>query len=173
MVIAALESLDWIDEEHLTWDQVAEVRKDEESIVALKRMLHWLDAEMAGKPVSYVADEIQLRLSEYESATKKHGIRLARGAFGTFLDVKLWNTLLGTIVGGKIEPNHGALVGFLAGIALQGCRVAFETINLHLETKAKLDENPMAFIHYVNNKGIIDEKSTNNPMNPSGGSGVS
>jgi len=168
MVIAALESLEWIDEAQLNWEQVAEVRKDKESVIALKRMLHWLDSQMAGKPVSFVADEIQLRLSEYENATNKHGIKLARGAFGTFLDVKLWNSLLGTIVGGKIEPNQGALIGFLAGIALQGCRVVFETLNLHLESKTKLDENPIAYVHHVKSKGIIVEKSTNNPMDRRG-----
>ncbi len=160
MVITALESLDWIDEAQLTWEQVCEVRQDPQSVVALKRMLHWLDAEMAGKPVSFVADEIQLRQAQYEKAAKKHGIKLVRGAFGTFLDVKLWNSLLGTIVGGKIDPNHGALIGFLAGIALQGCRVVFETLNLHFESKAKLLEDPVAYIHHVKNKATGDNKST-------------
>ncbi len=173
MVIAALESLEWIDETHLTWEQVAEVRKDTQSVLALKRMLHWLDSQMAGKPVSFVADEIQLRLTEYENATRKHGIKLVKGAFGTFLDVKLWNSLLGTIVGGKIDPNHGALIGFLAGVALQGCRVVFETLNLHLESKAKLDENPVAYIHHLKNRSLSEIKSTNNPMDRSGGSAAS
>jgi len=157
MVIAALESLEWIDENHLTWDQVLEVRKDKDSVFALKRMLHWLDAEMAGKPVSFVADEIQLRLSEYENATNKHGIKLVRGAFGTFLDVKLWNSLLGTLVGAKIEPNQGALIGFLTGLALQGCRVVFETMDLHFESSTKLRDNPIAYVHQVKSKGVEDE----------------
>ena len=156
MVIAALESLEWIDEMQLTWEQVVEVRKDRPSVKALKRMLHWLDSQMAGKPVSFVADEIQTRLTEYESATSKHGIMLARGAFGTFLDVKLWNSLLGTIVGGRIDPSHGALIGFLTAIALHGCRVVYETFELHVEAKGKLDENPVAYVHHVKNKATGD-----------------
>jgi hypothetical protein len=81
--------------------------------------------------------------------------------------------VLGTIVGGKIEPNHGALIGFLAGIALQGCRVVFETLNLHLESKTKLDENPVAYIHHLKNKSLSEIKTTNNPMDLSGGSAAS
>jgi hypothetical protein len=161
MVIAALESLDWVDETKLTWEQVVEVRKDSHSVMALKRMLHWLDSQMVGKPVSFVADEIQSRLTEYENATSKHGINLMRGAFGTLLDVKLLNSLLGTIVGGKIDPNHGALIGFLGGIALQGCRVVYETINLHRESKARLDENPVAYIHHLKSRSPSEIRSTN------------
>jgi hypothetical protein len=168
MVIAALESLEWIDEEHLTWEQVAEVRKDMQSVSALKRMLHWLDSEMAGKPIWFVADEIQLRIAEYENATSKHGIKLVRGAFGTFLDVKLLYSLLGSMIGGKLDPNHGELIGFLAGITAQGCRVVFETLNLHVESKTKLDENPVAYIHHLKNKSASEIKATNNPIEQSG-----
>jgi hypothetical protein len=164
MIIAALESLKWIDEEHLTWEQVAEVRKDMQSVSALKRMLHWLDSEMAGKPIWFVADEIQLRIAEYENATSKHGIKLVRGAFGTFLDVKLLYSLLGSMIGGKLDPNHGELIGFLAGITAQGCRVVFETLNLHVESKTKLDENPVAYIHHLKNKSVSEIKTTNNPI---------
>jgi hypothetical protein len=168
MVIAALESLEWIDEEHLTWEQVAEVRKDMQSVSALKRMLHWLDSEMAGKPIWFVADEIQLRIAEYENATSKHGIKLMRGAFGTFLDVKLLYSLLGSIIGGKLDPNHGELIGFLAGITAQGCRVVFETLNLNVESKTKLDENPVAYIHHLKNRLVSEIKTTNNPKDRSG-----
>jgi len=164
MVIAALDSLDWIDESQLTWDQVVEVRKDIKSVHALKRMLHWLDSQMADKPLAFVADEIQLRLIEYQNATNKHGIKLVRGAFGTFLDVKLWNSLLGTVLGGHhIEPQGGAIVGFLLGVGLQGCRVAFETHNLSIESKAKLDENPVAYIHHLKN---ISQGETNSIKGP-------
>ena len=168
MVIAALESLEWIDEEHLTWEQVAEVRNDSQSVLALKRMLHWLDSQMAGKPIWFVADEIQLRIAEYENATSKHGIKLVRGAFGTFLDVKLLYSLLGSMIGGKLDPNHGELIGFLAGITAQGCRVVLETLNLHVESKTKLDENPVAYIHHLKNKSVSEIKTTNNPIERSG-----
>lgn len=156
MVIAAFETFDWIDEQQLNWDQVEDIRQDKEALLAMKRMLHWIDTTMAGKPLSFVADEIQLRRSEYEKATRKHGISLVRGAFGTLLDVKLWNSLLGTIVGASIDPSRGPLIGFLAGVTLQGCRVAIETLNLHLDLKTKLEESPVAFIHHLESR-VRDE----------------
>lgn len=149
MIVGTIQTMQWIDEAELTWEHVREIRSDLNSTKQLKRMLHWLDSDMVGKPLSFIADEIEIRLENYRQATEKHGIKLANRAFGTFLDAKLLNTLLGTLLGGQIHPERGALVGFLGGLALQGVRVVFETLNLHCEQNANLQSNPVAYLHSV------------------------
>ncbi len=149
MVIASLDSIQWIDEDQLSWEHVGAIREDPNAVRQLKRMLHWLDAEMSGKSLAFIKDDINLRIDEFEDVTKKHGIKLIKGAFGTLLDVNLWNTLIGTVIGSSIDPHAGALIGFSAGLTLQGTRVVFETINLHKELKATRDASPIAFLHKI------------------------
>ena len=152
MIIATIQTMQWIDEAGLTWEHVREIRSDLNATKQLKRMLHWLDSDMAGKPLSYIADEIEIRLVDYRQATEKHGIKLANRAFGTLLDVKLLNTLIGSVLGGQIHPEGGPLIGFLGGLALQGVRVVFETLNLHFEQNANLQSNPVAYLHTVESR---------------------
>ena len=150
MVIAVIESLGLIDESSLTWNHVRAIREDQGSVGQLRRMLHWIDKDMSGKSLGFIQDEINLRITEYEDAAKKHGIKLLTGAFGTLLDVKLWNTLLGTIIGCALEKHSVAVAGLAAGLTLQGTRVAFETMNLNRDLKIARDTHPVAFLHNLN-----------------------
>lgn len=152
MVIAVIESIGLVDESLLTWNQVHEIRQDERAVVQMRRMLHWIDTEMSGKSLGFIQDEINMRITDYEDAAKKHGIKLLSGALGTLLDVKLWNTLLGTAIGCALEKHSLAVAGLAAGLTLQGTRVAFETMNLHRDLKTARDTHPVAFLQ--NFKGI-------------------
>lgn len=158
MIVASLESLEWVNESELTWDHVCSVREDSDAIRQLKRMLHWLDSDMEGKPLSFIQDEISLRIDEYQDAVRKHGLRLAKGAFGTFLDVKLWNTLFGTLAGCAFDKNAAPYIGVAVALTLQSTRVVFETMNLNRELKSTLDASPVAYLHRV--KRLSSDMST-------------
>jgi hypothetical protein len=153
MVIAAIESFGWIDEKQLTWEHVAEVRNDSQSRIALTRMLHWIDASMAGKPLSYIEDEIQVRMHDYQRATEKHGIKVSLGSIGTFLDVKLFYSLFGGgLTGHVLGLENGGQIGSLIGLAAHGVKVFAEMLNLRMDSMEKFADNPVAYIHQVRSK---------------------
>ena len=84
-IVAALENLNIVDESQLTWDQIMQFREDTESRSKYRRLMHWMDKDMVGKPQSFVEDEIAIKLENYEHALEKHGIKSVVGAFKDLL----------------------------------------------------------------------------------------
>ena len=79
-IVAIAEGLLVADEDRLAWEQVLEFRRDASAHSAYRMFVHWLDAEMVGKPATFVADEIAARLERYDWALRKHGIATVTGA---------------------------------------------------------------------------------------------
>lgn len=153
MVVAVIDRLDWIDEGSLTWDQVNEVRNDSESMLQLKRMLNWLNRDMAGKSATELADEIQFRVEDYRRATNKHGIKLCHAAMGTFLDVGLITSILLPFIAGKeFDEEKGGAIGMVTGLAVHGLRVLFDTYKVHVDLKSGSSSSPIAYLHRVERK---------------------
>lgn len=88
VIVTTLSDVAVIDEGRLTWDQVLEFRKDKIARRALRRIRHWLDAEMIGKAASFIHDEIALRLENYDVMLQKHGIQTTLGVLSSTLDGK-------------------------------------------------------------------------------------
>jgi len=118
---AAIANLDVVNEKELDWKQVVDFRKDGEAKQKLRRMRHWLDSEMGGKPTSFVSDAIAIRLDDYDRALKKHGIQTVTGTLSELLDPKLLSATVATaaglgLAGGEFWAALGA-VGIIAGKA--------------------------------------------------------
>ena len=79
-IVAIADGLMVVDEDRLAWEQVQEFRRDADARSAYRMFIHWLDAEMVGKPAAFVADEIAARLERYDWALQKHGIETVAGA---------------------------------------------------------------------------------------------
>src|SRR5207244_674200 len=79
IIVAALQGLRIVNERDLSWQQIADFRNDHAAKTKLRRLRHWLDSTMMGKPLSYVRDELAIRLDDYEWALKKHGINTVTG----------------------------------------------------------------------------------------------
>lgn len=87
-VVCLVNNLNIVDEEQLSWEQVAGFRQDEEARKAYRRFVHWLDGEMIDKPIQYVTDEISKRLELYEWSLQKHGIKTLVGSLNHTLNPK-------------------------------------------------------------------------------------
>lgn len=79
VVITTLTDLYIVDEEQLTWEQVIEFRSDKKNQKKYKRLLRWLDKEMASKSQDFIEVEITERLEDYKQSLRKHGIRTVLG----------------------------------------------------------------------------------------------
>jgi len=87
-LVSIVENLRIVDEEQLTWPQIADFRRDEEARTAYRRFIHWLDTDMIDKPVEYVADEVAQRLERHEWALRKHGIKTVIGSLSSTINPK-------------------------------------------------------------------------------------
>ncbi|MBN1972625.1 MAG: hypothetical protein JW787_03230 [Sedimentisphaerales bacterium] len=116
VIVSTLSELEIVDELELTWDQVIEFRKDKRSLKKYRQFLHWLDKEMIGKSLAYIEDDITIKLEDYQSSLKKHGIKTIIGTIEEMLDSKY---LLGTssVIGSISIAGYPAL-GVLAGAGL-------------------------------------------------------
>ncbi|MCK4829557.1 hypothetical protein KA005_78250, partial [bacterium] len=75
-----------VDEEALEWEQVIEFRMDEEARKKYRRLTHWLNKEMLGKPREFIEDEIAIKLEDYTLALKKHGLKTLVGSLSVTFD---------------------------------------------------------------------------------------
>ena len=118
VIITTLSDLDIVDEEQLSWEQVMEFRADEEMRGKYRRLLHWLDKEMAGRSPSFIEDEIAQKLNDYQKSLRKHGIRTIAGIVEEALDGKLIAGATATtgMLNLAGHPNLGFLVG--AGVVI-------------------------------------------------------
>ncbi len=112
IVVSVLSDLRVVDEDKLSWEQVLEFRRDEDTRKKYRRFLHWLDTDMVGRAQASVEDEISHRLEDYEWALKKHGIKCVLGTIEEALDGKYILGASGFALAG--HPVLGALtVGLL------------------------------------------------------------
>lgn len=152
MIIAVLDSLNWIDESKLTWKHVVDIRMDANALGQLQRMLHWLDTGMEGKSASFIEDAILLKIDEYKKAIAKHGIKLFDSAFGTFMDARLLTTIMSGAVGGAAFHSTAAVLTALASLGLHSVNVAYKTVQVHRESNSAINANPIAYLHSVKDK---------------------
>lgn len=150
VLVASLQHLEVVIEDHLTWEQVVEFRKDSESKTNFRQIIHWLDSQMVGKSNQFIIDEIGVKLDLYRAALRKHGVKTKIGVLSSLINSKaLLSSLVtmgGSIVAG--EPLWGSLAtgGVLLGkvlisigeskIELEGVREKYKDIAF----LAQLDE---------------------------------
>ena len=89
VIVATLSALEIPLERSLTWEQVGEFRRDNAARNKLRRFVHWLDRDMAGRSATFIADEVSGRLEDYRDALRKHGISAALGSLSSIIDSKV------------------------------------------------------------------------------------
>ena len=125
-VIVSLTDLDIVDEKQLTWDHVIEFRSDKENQKKYKRLFHWLDKEMTGRTPRFIEEEIAIKLDNYESALRKHGIRTIAGIVEETIDGKLITGV--TAATGTINLAGHPALGFLVGAGIVIGKVVIKLI---------------------------------------------
>lgn len=88
VLAAAIHNIALVNEDDLNWEQVLEFRRDRQARVKYRRLVRWIDTELATQSPAVVEDLIATRLDDYEWALRKHGIRTTIGALSCLLDPK-------------------------------------------------------------------------------------
>jgi len=117
--VLALSNLEIVDEKQLSWEQVLQFRQDEDARKKYIRLIHWLEKDLLDKPQSYIEDEISIKLDDYKTALKRHGIKTALGALSDVLDGKY---LLGAaaVSAPSLLSGHPVLSALLTGGMMVG-----------------------------------------------------
>ena len=122
VVLAALRELDVVDEDELTWEQALAFRQDSAARRDYRRLVHWLDSTMVGRPHSFVVDELGKRIELYRQALRKHGLKTRLGVLASLVDAK---ALVGAAAAASASLVAGhplwgllATTSFLSGKAL-------------------------------------------------------
>lgn len=146
-VLAAIHGVGVINEARLDWQQVIELRHDHQAASDIRRLRHWLDSEMAGRTISFVSDEIAVRLENYEQALRKHGIETLHGTLSDLLDEKF---LIGVSAAvGSAGVTGGGLWAALAGGGLTVGRVVLSISKRMIELRDRSNNQgaEVAFVH--------------------------
>jgi hypothetical protein len=125
IVVAAIDALQIVDEEQLTWEQVTEVRRDVGARRKYRRLIHWFDAEMIGKPASFITDELADRLDDYDAVIRKHGLKTVLGSLSSLLDPRFLSAATAVTAGAAVAggsawaaASAALLAAFQSGISV-------------------------------------------------------
>jgi hypothetical protein len=152
VIVAALSGLGITNEKELSWDQVIEFRNDSAAKTKLRRLRHWLDSTIMDKPLSFVCDEIAIKLDDYEWALKKHGIKTITGTATELLDPKFLACVAASsaglaLAGAEFWATVGAVGALLGRVALS---VTTKMVDLAEATRSGSE---VAVIHDIKKLG--------------------
>jgi len=131
-VVAVLENVPVVLEADLSWEQVVELRRDQLILKHLRKFTHWLDGEMVGKPLSFIQDEINVRLAEFEEAARKHGVITTLGALHVTLETPaiLGGAAYLAKLGAEISNEWAIVVGTAIAAARVSVHIAKQLLNV-------------------------------------------
>ena len=139
-----LSNLQLVDTSKLTWRQIIELRKDEDSVERLRNLRRAVYKDYAGKPESYIREDIEFRISDYEAATKLWSLPLQKG----ILEIAMTGEAL-TAVGAAVALTlFGAPIAAAAAaggaIAVGKAALSFAQRKRDIELERR--RNPMAYL---------------------------
>jgi hypothetical protein len=146
-IVTAVENLGIVNEARLDWQQVMDFRNDPDAKIRLRRMRHWFDFELVGKPMSYVTDAIATRLDDYEWALKKHGIETVTGSLSEVLDVRFLSAASAAMAGLAVAGGPSWAAIGAAGLLLGKATLSVTTKLVDLEDRKRGKGSEVAFIH--------------------------
>jgi len=139
-----LSNLNLVDTSNLTWRQILELRKDQDSVERLRNLRRAVYNDYSGKPESYIREDIEFRISEYEAATKLWSLPLQKGV----LEIAMTGEALTAVGAALALALFGAPVAAAAAaggaIAVGKAALSFAQRKRDIELERK--RNPMAYL---------------------------
>jgi hypothetical protein len=80
--------MELIDTSSASWDQIVEVRRDDQSRLRLQRLRSFLNERYVSKDQAFIEDDLASRLDEYDQVRRKHGFDTVTGSVSALLDAQ-------------------------------------------------------------------------------------
>lgn len=127
-----------IDTENLEWEQIYEVRRDEDSRRKLRNLRLFLHEHYSDRSVSFIEDDLARRLEDYEEARKRHGLDTVNSVLSETLSATNLISFLGT--GFAASIFGGAIAGIGSATILEIGKIAL-TLDRRKSIMSKLKED--------------------------------
>ncbi len=113
ILVAAISDCSLVDESALSWGQVLDFRRDAEARKKYRRLVRWIDTEIAARSPQETRDLIAIRLDDYGWAMKKHGLQAAIGSLSSILDPRFLGGISATVAASAVAggPTWAAIAG--------------------------------------------------------------
>lgn len=79
--VLSLANLELVDANKLSWDKILEMRKDKDTMKALRNLRLFIYSNYVDKPESYIYDRISQIIDEYKTTVRKWGIDTIESSF--------------------------------------------------------------------------------------------
>ncbi|MEA2465378.1 MAG: hypothetical protein QOJ98_3125 [Acidobacteriota bacterium] len=117
-------------------------------------MVHWLDNEMRGRTAAFIADELAIRLEDYEWSLRKHGIATVTGTLEHLLDAKFLGAGSAVVAALGLTAG-GATAAFVGGTFIAGKMIVEIThAAVELIDKRRQAVGPIAFVHELRKRAL-------------------
>lgn len=138
-------SPDTVDYTKLSWDQVREVRRDPNAKVALRRFRTFLRHSYKDETQTEILDDISIKMTDYRSACKKHGLSLTQSWTSTFFKAEENTRRVGLLLlSSALDLN--LLYAALAEGAASAASSFFEIKKARVERDDFIKQNPLTYV---------------------------
>jgi hypothetical protein len=145
-----LTNLKLVDISHVSFEHLAELRRDARTRSALRRLRLFAFENYSGKPRSFVEDDLLQRIEDYQRAAAVSGLELRVGALSTLLNSKMIAGGLGSSVVAVLcgEPVVAVASATVAAVIELG-RIAIEIAHKRFVHRETLSTNPVSYVSIV------------------------
>lgn len=138
--VTSLSGIELIDSTRISWDEIIAIRKDPEARVKLRQLKFLFESNFAGKPRSYIEDDILRRIDDYRSVVKEYKFETKLVVFEQILTSKSLGvlgsaTLVSAIAGAPMVAGGAVLAG--AAIELGKACVAVAKLKRRLDQEVR------------------------------------
>jgi hypothetical protein len=146
-LVSILSNLGVVDEQRTTWEQIREFRRDKQATAKYRALVHWLDDTMIGKPISFIEDEINRRIDDYQWSIKKYGMETVVGTLAAIADSKSLFGAAATYV--TLATLGNDLVAAVAGVGILVAKASTHVARaaLNLEDIKRTKNPEVAYVH--------------------------
>jgi hypothetical protein len=139
-----LSNLPTIRTKNLDWEKILELRKDEESIAALRTLRTFVYENYQNKPIDYISDDLDRRKYEYMQASKKWELEILQST----LTLSGIEKLVGAGATGLVAALGGASLTVSAAVGVSAILGATTASFITGKNKFKLDTkiNPINYL---------------------------
>jgi hypothetical protein len=146
-ITAALEQIPVAIDSELSWEQVADFRRDSEAQRKYRELHFWLEHGMNAKSKSHATDIIEQKIGDYRWAIRKHGIKTRIEVISSIFALSSIVPTAGGIVSNAAahDPLYGALAG--GGLVIAGVTAWAAKRNLELEDIKRGPNREVAYLY--------------------------
>lgn len=122
--VVSLSGLPMVNVSRAPWEQIMQLREDEQSASKLRRLRLLVHENYIGKPRSYVEDDIAQRVEDFERARKALGFEVVVSTISVVLDSKALQAsaaagLVGALFGGPVAALGAAAAVEIGKVSIE------------------------------------------------------